>query len=515
MKRLISHASLVTAAGAMRPRPRTAWGVTALALVAMACGAKDDPAAGAAPDAVHSGDTHADTTPSPGWTSALPAPYLPTPTLWAPATVLRLDPAVRRRGLREVRGLIHAHSAYSHDACDGKPFDAEGKINAPCVEDFRRDACVVGHEFVFLTDHPTHFGDHPFPDVLHYQPAKGDLLIERGGKVVANRMACADGRSVLLLPGTEGGTMAIGLDGHIAGAAARQQAYGGESAAARAALAAGGARVLAQHTEDWTAAQLGEDGWHGFEMYNLHANMMARMKQAGQLIPIIMDETETLAPDLILVPLLWEDPRYLTTWAQVLHAGHRRVTTLGTDCHRNTFTMLMRDGERVDSYRRMMIWFSNHLLVAPAADGGVDDQALEAALDARRLFGVFEVFGHAEGFDARIERADGTVVEIGGEVAMSAAPVIIADTPRVARLPADVETPQVRTRILQADKDGWIERASGSGEVRWPVTAAGAYRVEVRITPRHLRGWLGSLAEWADQEAPWIYANSFLIRDAR
>lgn len=45
------------------------------------------------------------------------------------------------------------------------------------------------------------------------------------------------------------------------------------------------------------------------------------------------------------------------------------MTTLGNDCHRDTFPQLLPDGERIDSYRRMMLWFTNHLLVRLRGDG--------------------------------------------------------------------------------------------------------------------------------------------------
>ena len=512
---------------AVNPHFRGVWPIvlTAGLLCAVGCGNDKDAAAGsdsAAVDTATAGDAASDAVvAAAGFTSTLPS-ALATPAWaasgWSPAHVARLDADVRHRGLREVRGLIHAHTAYSHDACDGEPFDKEGKINVACIEDFRRDICTVGHDFVFMTDHPTHFKDHPFPDVLHYNAAAGDKLVERNGKAIANQMACKDGHTVLLIPGTEGGMMAVGLDGHIEDETLRAKTYGGDDLAAREAFIAAGAHVLAQHTEDWTAAQLGEAGWAGFEMYNLHANMMARIKEAGLMVPTMLNEKETMEPDLLLLPLVEEDPRYLKTWAEVAEAGHRRVTTMGTDCHRNTFPLKISDGERVDSYRRMMIWFSNHLLVEAAADGSVDDQALEAALVQRRLFGVFEVFGYAEGFDARIvsaakptDKAVDKAVEIGGEISLAAQPVIIADTPHVAYLPAGAEAPIIRTRIVQAKAGAWVEVASGDGEITFAPTTAGAYRVEVRMTPKHLRVHLGSRSALADKEFLWIYANIFYV----
>ncbi len=504
----------------MHPWRKWAGGVALLVLAG--CGndggaAAADTGGGSSSDSASGDGAKAADAVQAGYTSELASPFA-TPAWaaqgWAPARVLSFDPSVRRRGLREVRGLIHAHTAYSHDACDGKPFDAEGKINAPCVEDFRRDLCAVGHDYVFMTDHPTHFKDHPFPDVLHYQEASGDALIQREGVMLANRMKCPDGHTVMLIPGTEGGMMPVGLDGHIADPTERAKVYGGDDVGAREALIAAGAHVLAQHTEDWTPEQLGEKGWAGFEMYNLHANMMAHMNDAAKLFPILLAEGETMHPDLILVALVDEDPRYQETWARVAEAGHRRVTTMGTDCHRNTFNLALSDGERVDSYRRMMIWFSNHLLIEPEADGSFDDRHLEAALASRRLFGVFEVLGYAEGFDARIERSGGKApAEIGGEASLKDGLSIVADTPHVARLPADAEMPEIWTRILLAKDGKWVEQAKGDGRVVFAPTTAGAYRVEVRMRPKHLRKHLGSLSAKADADYAWVYANTFYVTE--
>ncbi|MCP4503633.1 MAG: hypothetical protein GY822_27185 [Deltaproteobacteria bacterium] len=73
--------------------------------------------------------------------------------------------------------------------------------------------------------------------------------------------------------------------------------------------------------------------------------------------------------DLTLLRIYTEDQRYLDTWSKVLARDVKRVTTMGSDCHRNTFPGLLPDGERMDSYRRMMSWFTNHLLIRAEDDG--------------------------------------------------------------------------------------------------------------------------------------------------
>src|SRR5688572_5888116 len=56
---------------------------------------------------------------SDGDASAL-APIATDPT-WSPGTVFSSAKAPNARGLIDMRGLIHAHSVYSHDACDETP----------------------------------------------------------------------------------------------------------------------------------------------------------------------------------------------------------------------------------------------------------------------------------------------------------------------------------------------------------------------------------------------------------
>ena len=93
---------------------------------------------------------------------------------WAPGQTrptLKIGP----RGFLDVRGLIHAHSIYSHDACYEEPW-LEDDPNAACLSDFRAGLCDSGHEFAFLTDHPDSFAEHDFPDVLLFDEQQGDTL---------------------------------------------------------------------------------------------------------------------------------------------------------------------------------------------------------------------------------------------------------------------------------------------------------------------------------------------------
>lgn len=426
---------------------------------------------------------------------------------WEPGVVYPTPPSPNPRGFLDRRGIIHAHSPYSHDACDGEPMDAEGNVDPVCFEDLRRDMCLTQHDFIMLTDHREFFADTEFPEVLLFDEARGDVLVDREGPV-ANFAGCDDSRSILVMAGCEAGLMPVGLERHAVG---RGDTYGAQTPEAVALMEDAGAVVLLAHPEDYTPDELEAMPMSGFEMYNLHANTIASILEAAQLVTMVMQDDPGLPhPDLVIFPLWEEDPRYLERWGTVLARGGRPITTMGTDSHRNTFPEELPDGERVDSFRRMQQWFSNHLLVEPDGNGGFDDLALKDALRARRLFGVFEYMGYPEGFDARIESAAG-IVEIGGEAALADAPQIIVVSPQVQMLDPAAEAPTITAHVMRAIEGGFEEVASGSGELVYEPDAPGAYRVEIRITPTHLVAYLGNYVDLADAPRIWIYANAFYV----
>lgn len=457
----------------------------------------------------HSGDGSGDDTTTGG-------PELPIP--WAPGVVYPSAREPDARGFVDLRGPIHTHSPYSHDACDGEPRDADGVIDAACMDDLRGDLCRVQHDFAFLTDHRDSFSDSEFPEVLLYDPARGDVLVERGGGPVASWAGC-DGVDSAVLPellptlvmaGCEAEMMPVGLEGHAPG---RGSTYGQVTPEAIAEIHAQGGLSLVAHTEDWTPEVLLEQPLDGFEMYNLHANLLSNLAAGAALVALVGDPDALPHSDLTLMPIFAEDPRYLERWGTVLARGGRHVTTMATDAHRNTLPQLLPDGERIDSFRRMLLWFSNHLRVRPEADGTWDDRHVKEALAARRLYGAFEYLGYPEGFDARME-VEGAVREIGDEASLADAPEIVVVRPGVRHLDPEATPPVVQVRILVAREGGFDEVAEGTGqELRYTPVAPGAYRAEVRITPHHLAGYLGSFEDLADEPRLWIYANAFFVTE--
>lgn len=448
----------------------------------------------------------------PGNETSLPGPD--AGPLWEPGITYLSERAPNARGLIDRRGLIHAHSAYSHDACDGNPVDESGQRDPLCLQNFRDGLCAAKHDFIFLTDHNDAFVDTPFESALLHQDRAGDRWVTRNDEPVASWAACPDGHEALIMAGNEGALMPVGLERHIGTAESKSELYGQNSAVSRAAMREAGAIILQAHTERFNADALIDQQLDGFEMYNLHANTMANTGVALELLLRNRQGDPNLpAPDLFLLSFLAPDERYLDTWGQVAFRGHRHVTTMGTDCHRNTFQATLADGERGDSYRRMMIWLSNHLLIRPNEDGSWDDRNAREALRAGRLYGAFEVFGYPLGFDFHYEAA-GRVSEMGTEVQWRGAGEFIGRKPTVRNLRTDVRSPEVFLRLLQADVAGWhVVAESDADELRHAPEGPGVFRLEVWVIPAHLEKWMG-VDDWnvTGREHVWIYSNPIFLR---
>ena len=440
------------------------------------------------------------------------APELPA---WSPGTMFRTPPAASERGLLDRRGLIHAHSYYSHDACDGKPIDENGNYDQTCFDDFRRGICEVGHDFVFLTDHRDSFDDNEFPDVLLYREDRGDALIDHGQGPSANRLACANQeQKVLIMAGAETTPMMpVGLERHAGPRGIRGGVYGGFGADSILEVKKAGAVALVAHTERWTVDELTTLPLDGFEMFNLHANTFKNLSTVADLVlnRIEKGDFEGLPhPDAFLLNYQLEDPAYLETWGSVFARGARRTTTMGTDCHRNSLPQEMPDGERVDSYRRMMMGFSNHLLVRPKADGSFDDRDLKDALRQGRLYGAFEFLGYPSGFEF-VATDEGGTREMGEESSIAAGATLEVAMPRVLNLAKDVEAPALKARLLKAKEGGWDEVAVSDGSLEHRATEPGAYRAEIRMVPSHLKPHAGRRLDLVKTERPWVYSNVIYV----
>jgi hypothetical protein len=465
---------------------------------------------------------------------------------WSPGTAYPTSGSPVYRGYLDLRGLIHFHNVHSWDACDKTPL-INGQLNTDCYQQFRGDFCEAQIDFLFMSDHGSNFVTTEFPgseppgsmemdNTLLYTPSMGDQLLTRNGAPVANKAFCSDKRQHLIVAGDEGNNlMSVGLESHVAPAdatgAAREAIYGISTnettfpanvpaiTSAIQTIQSHGAVVFISHPEDVTEQMLATYPIDGFEMYNLHANALFTEYGSTHLLELITnlspggdpDQVPT-NPNTVFLDIFSEDPNYMTRWAYVASQGQRRTMILGSDAHQNAIPEIMSDGERGDRYRRVMEWFSNHALVTPNQDGSWDDTNVKASLKAGRVYGVFEALGYPVGFDYHAT-AGSQVIEMGGQIALTSAPVLSVKLPEIQNFNNARQSPAFTARILRADGENWDEVASGSTSLTFTPTQSGAYRAEIREVPYHLREDVGPVAnQYLLHDYVWIYSNSIYVQ---
>ncbi len=420
-----------------------------------------------------------------------------------------------RRGMTPARGIIHLHSPYSHDACDGDPRDNAGVLDAACVADLRAALCDTRMDFAALTEHDDSMADEAFGDLF-----LTDELVPAADAPVAGRIDCDSGHSVLWMTGGENDLMPIMIDRHPEGTVEQRHAfYNANGPDAVQAFRDHGALVYVNHAEGRDRADMLALAPDGLEIYQLHANIDPDIREddlgldgigAIEAVLEFADTSEDAAePDLAILSFLSPNEPALAHWHALIGAGHRVAGSAGTDAHQNALPIVLRDGERGDSYRRMLRWFSNVALVTAPADPA----AIEQAVASGRYFAAFEVFGTPHGFDATLAGA-----ELGGDAGATGEPLVLSlSLPTVHGLDPRLPAPEIRARVLRIDVDGTATEVAATSdaqsELSLDVTAdTRAFRVEVLVVPRHLGPYLRSLGTaLAEREYVWIYANPFYI----
>ncbi len=410
-------------------------------------------------------------------------------------------------GLTPARGIIHLHSPFSHDACDGNPRGTDGTPNEPCLQSLRAALCADRIDYASLTDHDDSMADEDYAALFH--PRAGDTPVLAGSDQIASRIHCENGHEVLLTVGSENALMPIMLDRHVPGTVQeRHDTYNGNTVAAATAMRAAGAKIWIPHTEQRTREHLLEIAPDGMEIYNLHANIDPKIRpmylglDAYGAITAAVEFADTNEggpePDLALLAFLAPNVPALTRWDEQLAAGRKVAGSAGSDAHENALPVILADGERGDSYRRVMRWFGNIALVTDPRDPA----QIEAALAAGRMFTVFELLGTPDGFvvDAQL----GSTVPAGT--------MLHVTPPTVRGLDPRLPVPAIRVTVIHVGAGGPATLAtsdSGPIDVAMP---AGAVRIEVSIVPRHLGPYLRDLGTaMADQELPWIYTSPIYV----
>ena len=416
-----------------------------------------------------------------------------------------------------VKTAVHVHSVQSHDACDNEP-RVDGEPNAPCAQDMRDGVCQTHYDHVFLTDHDGEMATEPWSELLVPYFRQGDAWI--GGDARHGlAMHCPDGHVANLYPGAENDLMPIGLDRHVGdslaiGSEALHQLYDKDGPDNVAAFKAAGGVVFVNHAEQHTTEEIDAYDIDGIEIYNIHATLQELMSgggQVGDISEFLRTDDEAAPANLLFLTLYKDNVEDLTHWSTLSHT-RRLAGVAAHDVHRNALPGPMADGERMDSYRRLLSWYSNRVFV-PTADPGPTREAVREALKEGRSYMSGDVVGDTAGFDAVVRWP-------AGELRMGAQAPWAEGMAVQVTLPAVPTGSTVVLALVEMRADGtWgdlrtddVAQAEADLPMTLPLPGSGVYRVEMRMVPGHLAGALNGAAELAKRSFVWVRTNPFHIR---
>ncbi len=420
-----------------------------------------------------------------------------------------------KRGLQVARSVTHIHSPISYDACSN--VDA-----TTCLTQLRHGLCSNRINFAAVTDHPNSMAASDFEALVLYKP--GDQLIQGANGPIGNIIQCTNGNTLTVTAGYENQLMPIGMTQHLdSNIESRQNLYTQRSPELVARLQKEtGAIVIMPHTETntKTVALLQSLNLDGIEIYNIHANVNPQIRNRDlgfdyfdglvDLLVFWIDPYGKQQPDLAFMSFMKVSPVYAQKWDALIAAGQHPVGLSGNDGHQSLFPGTARDGEKIDSFRRTIRWATNHFLVK--------DQTLpeiKNAILAARGWTAFEGLGTPVGFDFHLTTSTGTQ-EIGDTTPMAAlGKTIQVVMPQLhPASPADGPIPTLTMNLIRVDPTTGTESivaTSNGPDINFPVTQAGAYRVEVTMIPLHLQSYLGYKKTMANQEFKWIISNHLYV----
>ncbi len=473
---------------------------------------------------------------------------------------LVVPPGPESRGWQQKRGVVHLHSALSHDGCAPDGYEDFGGPDPVCLGQLRAAPCANDMDFLMMTDHPGHSSEHPFEEMVQFNEAEGDEIVKDGQEMpFANRMTCPAGSAVdtvLIFAGTEGSKhMPIAMSGPIP-PKVFQQNYMDESPLEEAQAAAAmvreqGGYVFIPHPEEKSISvdRIVAMPLDGIEIYNIHANLMTVLESMDTIFG--MDRFLLGAenpPDSDLVMLMFlaavdKDVEKFDAAAAQIRLSH----IAATDIHQNVeipalcpggiegslceafadeypnfaaFAMNggpipMADGDRVDSYGRSFRWLSNRALVL---DG--DPQSIRDAIGKGRSYSTFDLFGYPAGFDFFISDGESTW-EMGEETTLSEGLQVYFNTPVLTAAPWrqeagwDYQQATVSCQLIRADANGStiVTQTELQGEqTAISVTDPGAYRVFCTVVPIHVKPALPGVQHLGNTTYPYLYSNAIFVR---
>jgi hypothetical protein len=304
----------------------------------------------------------------------------------------------------------------------------------------------------------------------------------------------------------------------------------------------------------------------GMEWYNVHGNFIALLGGQGDLVgggvdlphlQQLVDALKSLEPfllggqgaaDLAYLPLLKAHfPEVgLAKWHEVL--GARFIAAgFGNDVHRNVSVkplckgaaaqvacqaaagayphvlsalaaggqLMLSDGERLDSYARVLRWLNNRALVRERSIDGARE-----AMGRGRSYSVFAVLGEPGELSFRARSSAGEL-EMGDQGPAAGATLVLRtpDRPR-AELGAQWSAADagraglhaILWRTTSAGRELVGESRTFAETLEVPSAGPGMYSVEVRVVPHHLDKLVDGAAGLLSYEYRWVLMNAISLR---
>lgn len=370
-----------------------------------------------------------------------------------------------------------------------------------CLEQLRRGVCATHQDLIVLTDHPALMALVDFEALFLLFPERGDRFLPPGEGV----WLCPDRHPVHVLVGFEDRLMPLGLKGHLFGTPEeRLNLYKRKDPEVSALLRSNGALIAIPHSESRTLEEILPLAPEVMEFGNHHAILDPGIRAESlrknpftgiaSLFPGILTPEDAPYPDLLWL-LFYEEnePAYrlwIRTWMLKGTAG-----IYGCDAHENVYPGILSDGERGDSYRRMLRWATNW--VFPEGITEAASPSFLEALKAGRVVTVFEALGTPERFGITYERESRTlIVAYPGEA-----------------LPFGAVKTRTRIRGFSGEGELLFEITGDKERIEIPQGFA-ALQLTIEATLSHLKGYLG---RWQEKAAgrfyPWISFQPFPDQD--
>jgi hypothetical protein len=327
-----------------------------------------------------------------------------------------------------------------------------------------------------------------------------------------------------------------------------------------AAMEAAGAVPTIVHSEmdNISVPTIRDGGFAAMEWYNIHANIemllgvdeylisgdyQSVISSLGAIDAFLLGSGSGAHPDLVYLAMLPFAPAQgFAKWSAI--TATRPITgLLGTDVHRNVEvdagicagalqplctiaaalfpnvltlllsggTIQLTDNEQLDSYRRVMSWLENRVLVEAVTPLDIAD-----ALRAGRTYGLFSVFGEPDAFGFEAESGGGRHpmgAEIAGpgtlHVEIPARPVALAGYVPFDQAQADLA--EIRAALIRTDAGGSTVVHQSTASFDFEAVEPGAYHVEIFLRPLHLAPHLGTESALAQPEFLWLITNPIRV----